>query len=206
MTGPNRPASSPSSSPGSDTAPAPAIRPPRRPPSPRDRLATVTRLAPADGRRETVPVATVQGTLALDLGLARSQVPAGAPTTPELRLVGSPASSPEHREVQVWAARFAQATVEVLGGDRPLAQLLRWTTARVYADLDRRVRILGRTAPAPHRLRTVRPQVRSVHVFQPEPTCAEISVHVRHGHRSRAIAARLELRDDRWRCVALQLG
>ena len=205
MTGPTRPASGLASSPGADPAPSPATRPPRRPPSPRDRLATVTRLAPADGRRETVPVATVQGTLALDLGLARSELPAGAPTTPELRLVGD-AASPEHREVQAWAARFAQATVEVLGGDRPLAQLLRWTTARVYADLDRRVRILGRTAPAPQRLRTVRPQVRSVHVFQPEPTCAEVSVHVRHGHRSRAIAARLELRDQRWRCVALQLG
>ncbi len=205
MTGPTRPASSPSSSPGTDPAPAPATRPPRRPPSPQDRLATVTRLAPADGRRETVPVATVQGTLALDLGPVRPELPAGAPTTPELRLVGDP-GSPDHREVQVWAARFAQATVEVLGGDRPLAQLLRWTTARVYTDLDRRVRILGRTAPAPQRQRTVRPQVRSVHVFQPEPTCAEVSVHVRHGHRSRAIAARLELRDDRWRCVALQLG
>ena len=112
----------------------------------------------------------------------------------------------EHRELQAWTARFAQATVEVLGGDRPLTQLLRWTTARVYQDLERRVRILGRTAPTPQRLRTIRPQVRSVHVFRPEPRSAEVSVHVRHGHRSRAIAARLEGRDGRWSCVALQLG
>jgi hypothetical protein len=76
----------------------------------------------------------------------------------------------------------------------------------VYEDLDRRVRILGRTAPAPTRLRTVRPQVRSVHVCQPAPGTAEVSVHVRHGHRSRAIAARLERRNGRWTCVALQLG
>jgi hypothetical protein len=108
--------------------------------------------------------------------------------------------------VQAWAARFAQATVEVLGGDRPVSQLLRWTTALVYAELDRRTRILARTAPAPDRLRRVRPQVSSVHVFRPGPACAEVSVHVRHGHRSRAIAARLERRQDRWLCVALQLG
>jgi hypothetical protein len=108
--------------------------------------------------------------------------------------------------VRIWAARFAQATVEVIGGDRPVAQLLRWTDLVVYQELDRRVRILARTAPAQQRRRTVRAQVRSVHVFQPHPMIAEVSVHVRHGHRSRAIAARLERHRDRWTCVALQLG
>jgi hypothetical protein len=146
-----------------------------------------------------VAVASVQGTLALDL----ERVP-HEPDVPELRLVPADGSL-EHREVQVWAARFAQATIEVLGGDRPVTQLLRWTTTRVYVDLDRRVRILGRSAP-PVPLRSVRPQVHSVHVFRPTPTAAEVSVHVRHGTRSRALAARLERRDDRWLCVALQLG
>ena len=117
--------------------------PVRRPVAPAPGLATVTRLDPPGETRETVPVATVQGTLALDLGLLPAQ-----PRVPDLRVVPGPAST-EHREVQAWAARFAQATVEVLGGDRPVAQLLRWTTARVYQDLDRRVRILGRTAAAP---------------------------------------------------------
>ena len=45
-----------------------------------------------------------------------------------------------------------------------------------------------------------------MHVFQPQPGTAEVSVHVRHGHRSRALAARLEQRKGRWTCVALQLG
>jgi hypothetical protein len=147
-----------------------------------------------------VPVAAVDGTLALDLG----QLPP-APSTPDLQVVPEH-SSAEEREIQAWAARFAQATVEVLGGDRPLAQLLRWTTARVYQDLDRRVRILARTAAAPQRLRTIRPQVRSVHVCQPQVGAAEVSVHVQHGRRSRAIAARLEQREGRWTCVALQFG
>jgi hypothetical protein len=48
--------------------------------------------------------------------------------------------------------------------------------------------------------------VRSVHVFLPQPQSAEVSVHVRHGERSRAIAARLEHRGGRWVCTALELG
>lgn len=172
----------------------------RRPPSPGDQLATVTYLGPSGEHREVVPVASVQGTLALDWDRV-----APAPAAPELRVVAQAASS-DHREVRAWAARFAQAAVEVLGGDRPVSQLLRWTNAKVYADLDRRVRILARTSPAPTRLRTVRPQVQSVHVCRPAPGSAEVSVHVRHGHRSRALAARLEHRNGRWTCVALQLG
>jgi hypothetical protein len=172
----------------------------RRPPAPADHVALVTDLVPSADRREAVPVASVQGTLALELDV----LPA-APPTPRLQLL--PGEDPAtQREVKAWAARFAQATVEVLGGDRPLTQLLRWTDTRVYADLERRVQILGRSGRAPQRLRAVRPQVHSVHVFRPGPASAEVSVHVRAGQRSRAIAARLEQRDGRWRCVALQLG
>ena len=183
----------------SSTVPSPVV-PVRRPPAPAGPLATVTYLSPPGDEREVVPVASVQGTLALDLDRA-----APPPPSPDLRVVAD-GTAHAHHEVRAWAARFAQATVEVLGGDRPVSQLLRWTSARVYADLDRRVRILGRTAPAPTRLRTVRPQVHSVHVCRPTPRAAEVSVHVRHGHRSRAIAARLEQRNGRWTCVALQLG
>jgi uncharacterized protein DUF6459 len=172
----------------------------RRPPAGAAHRATVTKLGlGAQTGPQPVPVSSVQGTLALDLAAS-----AGMPRTPELRLVTGGRAAPE--DVQLWAARFAQATVEVLGGDRPLPQLLRWTSQRVYADLGRRVSILGRSSVVTQRLRTVRPQVRSVHVFQPTPQSAEVSVHVRHGRRSRAIAARLELESGRWQCTALQLG
>ena len=155
---------------------------------------------------DPVPVAWVQGTLALDLdGVPEGAEGAGLPGAPELSLVPDVPATPR-RELEAWAARFAQAALEVLGGDRPVSQLLRWTNARVYQELERRVRILARTGPTPARRRSVRPQVRSVHVFQPSPTVAEVSVHVRHGQRSRALAARLEEHDARWRCVALQLG
>jgi hypothetical protein len=171
-------------------------------------MTTVTHMSPAGDRRETVPLASVQGTLALDLSPLAGTRPATlhvARPLPDLRVVPGETSD-RHPGLQAWSLRFAQATVEVLGGDRPVAQLLRWTSARVYHDLERRVRILAQTAPTPPRLRTVRPFVRSVHVFMPGPHSAEVSVHVRHGHRSRAMAARLEEREGSWRCVDLQLG
>lgn len=189
-----------SSSPNLPT-PAPVAR---RPPSPAPRGSTVTRLSSVGGAgpsRGPVPLATVQGTLALDI----DRLPPKTPAAPELLVVPADGTA-EHPELQLWTTRFAQAAVEVLTGDRPLQQLLRWTSARVYQDLERRVRILARAAPTPPRGRTLRPQVRSVHVFRPGPHSAEVSVHVRYGHRSRAMAARLEERDGSWRCVALQLG
>ena len=185
----------------SQTPRSPA-QPLRRPPGPRPSSLGVTRLTslPDSGGSDDVPLAAVQGTLALDLG------PTAAAAPPALYAVGGEADPRSEPEVRAWAARFAQAVVEVTGGDRPVTQLLRWTSARVYQDLGRRVRILGRTAPAPQRLRTIRPQVRSVHVFQPAPTSAEVSVHVRYGQRSRALAARLELQGGHWTCTALLVG
>jgi Family of unknown function (DUF6459) len=179
---------------------------PRRPPAAPTQWATVTRLGPGSVEPALTPVTAataVEGSLALQVPAQQRRAP-GIPETPELRLVGP--SAPGIEDVQVWAARFAQAVVEVLGGDRPLAQLVRWTSQRVYLELDRRLKVLARTSDAGRRRRTVRPQVRSVHVFHPTPECAEVSVHVRHGERSRAIAARLELHRGRWQCTVLQLG
>jgi hypothetical protein len=143
-----------------------------------------------------VPVASVQGTLALDYGsLVRST------RTPDLQLLPG-----DRAELEAFAHRFANAVVEVIGGDRGPSQLLRWTTERVFADLQRRAALLARTTPGDRRVRRLRSQVRSVHVFCPSSEAAEISVHVRHGERSRAIAARIELLGGRWCCTALQFG
>lgn len=196
----------------------PRSRPPRRPPQPPREGVTVTRLG-TPPRPETDPA--VQGALALDLGLHDAPPPA-----PELRVLSGadrevmedgPAQRPPERtpgprphqepdDVRGWAAQFAQAVVEVLGADRPLPQLLRWTSPEVYTDLGLRVRTLGRRAPAEQRRRLPRPQVRSVRVCRPSATVAEVSVHVRHGTRSRAVAARLERRRGRWQCTVLQFG
>lgn len=182
------------------TLPAPPTRL-RRPPAPRPSTSNVTAFVTNRHVDEPVGIASVQGTLALDLGGR----PEPAPTQPHL--VAVPTSDDGlDEEVRRWAVRFAQAVVEVTGGDRPLTQLLRWTSPRVYAELGRRVRIMTQTRPVGQRRRTIRPQIRSVHVFLPVPTGAEVSVHVRHGQRSRAIAARLEHRSGHWTCTDLRIG
>jgi len=143
-----------------------------------------------------VPLASVQGTLALDYGSSVRSTCA-----PDLRVVPG-----DRAELDAFAHRFASAVVEVVGGDRGPSQLLRWTTESVYSELQRRAALLTRTTPGDRRLRRLRSQVRSVHVFCPSARAAEISVHVRHGKRSRAIAARLELIDSRWCCTVLEFG
>ena len=183
----------------------PAVPATRRPPSPRDRLATVTRLGPAPtSAARPCPSPTVQGTLALDLGPSARPRP-GA---------DDPRAAPGRRPRLPRAPRGAGLGGPVRAGHRRGAR--RRPAARPAAALDDRPGLPRPRPPGadprPHRAaprsgcaRSGR-RSRSVHVFQPEPASAEVSVHVRHGHRSRAIAARLERRDDRWRCVALQLG
>jgi len=145
-----------------------------------------------------VPIATVQGTLALELEPhLEPPPPCGAP-------IGR-----DQAEVELWARRFAQAAVEIVGGDRPVSQLLRWTTATVYQDLHRRALLVARAGghrPGAAPVQPVRPQVRSVHTTFVSPTVAESSIHVRYGERSRAVAARFERRRGRWLCSALDFA
>jgi hypothetical protein len=156
-------------------------------------VAASTTLRPVD--IEQVPVAAHQGALPLQLGAP------GLPRRPELSVVTGTTTG-----VEAFAARLAQAVVEVISGDRGVHQLMRWTTDSVYADLLRRTHSLQRVVPGELRVRRVRAQVRSVHLFRPRDGVAELSVHVRHGHRSRAIAGRIELIESRWRCTVLEFG
>jgi hypothetical protein len=159
--------------------------------------ATVTRLVPVQ-RRSTAYA--VQGALALDVDRST-----GIPETPELDPTRqSRAVDVTDTEVRAWASRLAQAVVETVGGQRPVSQLVRWTAPEVYRELERRTRVLAR-AVGPGQ-RSVRPQVRSVHVCRLAPEVAEVSVHVRHAARSRAVAMRLEQRGERWLCTVLQFG
>jgi hypothetical protein len=48
--------------------------------------------------------------------------------------------------------------------------------------------------------------IRSVRVCEPADGVAELSAVVQVGTRYRAVAARLEGLNGRWRCVRLQLG
>lgn len=99
-----------------------------------------------------------------------------------------------------WAGRLVQAAAEVLGGRRPIQQLMPWTSERVYADLARRLRRRSGPLKGPAAAR-----VRSVRVSQPRPGVAEVAAVLTQGGRGRAVALRLEGVDGRWRCVVLQV-
>ena len=104
----------------------------------------------------------------------------------------------------VWSGRLVQAIVEITAGARPAAQLIRWTSADVYATLQfRSARAVGERRPG-HRSHA--DLVRSVRVDEPVDGVAEVCAVVQRGRRCAAIALRLEGVDGRWQCTALQLG
>jgi hypothetical protein len=115
----------------------------------------------------------------------------------------NPANGPP--EPRVWAQRFVSALVEVIDGDRPPAQLARWTSRAVFQSVTRYSQAAGRTRVR-RRSRTGREQVASVRVSQPAEGAMEVSARIRCGDRFRALAARLDAVDGGWRCTALQLG
>lgn len=160
--------------------------------------------------RVKVPVASTQGTLALDL-VPRHDPPGHALLARGVFDVASvvPIDARRRRSAQAWAHRFAQAAVEIVGGDRPASQLLRWTTGKVHADLDRRAVLVARAGghtPGQGRVQPVRPRVLSVHTCFVSDDVVEAAVHVRYGERSRAVAARFEARGERWLCTALDFA
>src|SRR4051812_48331158 len=161
-----------------------------------------------------VPLASVQGTLALDLEPRREP-----PWLPPAPSSGGgmadvvPIDEPLRRGIEDWSRRFAQAAVEIVGGDRPATQLLRWSSREVYQDLQRRALLVaraGRHQPGQGRVQPVRPRVQGVHTCFVSPDVVEVSVHVRYGPRSRAVAARFERVVDRlgrrWCCTALEFA
>lgn len=211
----------PSEPPFDDDADQPApprpvrIAPDRVPGRPRT---VPTEPAAGPGRRSVL--AATQGTLALAFVLPGG-LPTAPATPPDLRLVPTPpaplldevdfgpqpTSSASLPDPRPWAARFAQALVEVLAGQRPLGQLVRWTSGEVYESLATRVVAPWPAAPSPSVRRPAeRPVVRSVRVDQPADGVAEVSAVVRGEGRARAVALRLEGLDGRWQCTALQLG
>ena len=160
--------------------------------------------------RPPAPVASVQGTLALDLQPRQDPpdpghpAPGGRPWADVISI-----EVPRRHGLEQWARRYAQAAVEIVGGDRPVTQLLRWTAPEVYDDLARRAQLVARAVgqrPGQDRVQSVRPRVLRVHTCFVAGDAAEVSAHVRYGRRSRAVAARFERRRDRWVCCALEFA
>lgn len=174
--------------------PAPALRP---------ELVPLTRPRPVEEGE--------QGVLALEWPL-----PSGLPVVPQppegVRIVhrdlpGRSGAGPEDHqdddrpEPGAWVTRLVQAVVEVLAGDRPLLQLMRWLDIEVYEQLAAHVTARPGRPGRPGPVRAVR----SVHLCVPLPGVVEAAVVVASGPRARAVAVRLEGAPGRWRCTRMSM-
>lgn len=92
--------------------------------------------------------------------------------------------------------QLAVVTIEVLSGRRSPAQLARWTTEGVQAQLTMAARRVRGRVPM---------QVASVHPQALSPAVIETVLRVRIPQRSIAMAFRLQRRQGRWRCTAWDL-
>jgi len=160
--------------------------------------------------RRPVPIGTTQGTLALDLA---PLLDPPSDTGGGAALHGDVVSIDVlvRRQLEAWSRRYAQAVVEIVNGDRPASQLVRWTAPRVHEELTRRAQIVARAGVhqaglGRGRRPVVRPAVQNVRTCFISPAVAEVSVHVRYGARSRALAARFEHLNQRWVCTALEFA
>jgi Family of unknown function (DUF6459) len=167
------------------------------------------RPAAADASPGTSVTAPTDGATALDPDPDRPSAKPSEPAT-GLRLLPGGGSGTgvdeDHQRALMRARRFIQAIVEIVSGDRPCTQLVRWTEREVYESLTTRVAALsGVTGSVPPTERP-RAKVVSVKVCRPRDGVAEVAAHVRQGRRSHALAARLEQSDRRWICTALELG
>lgn len=101
------------------------------------------------------------------------------------------------------ARRLAGASVEVIVGRRPAAQLARWLAPGVL-DVLRARATLTRHAATPAATRA--PAVRGVRVCALHEHLVEATAVVDDGRRVRAIALRLETHRGGWRATALEIG
>jgi hypothetical protein len=91
---------------------------------------------------------------------------------------------------------LARAVVEMLSGQRPLAQLRVHCAPEIYAGLAERPVLTHQGLP----------HVLTVRVCEPADGVAEVSAAFRRSERVRALAFRIEGVDGRWRITALQVG
>lgn len=108
-----------------------------------------------------------------------------------------------HSSVVPWAARLAQAVLEVVAGERPVAQLTSWVHPEIYRRLERRHRLGSQKRESASGSPRRADSVRSVHVCHPAEGVAEVSVVTTGAERCRAMALRLERRRGRWFCTEL---
>ena len=132
------------------------------------------------------------------------------PATPALRLVpdgGSTAAGGTGRihrptDPRPLVAQLAQAISEVLVRARQAGQLDGLLTADTVRALQRAVDV----TPAPAGVGMPRPRIHSLRIASPRAGAVEACAVIDLGHRSRALAFRLDDLGHRWTCTALRIG
>ncbi|MFJ4207171.1 Rv3235 family protein [Paenarthrobacter sp. NPDC089675] len=111
-------------------------------------------------------------------------------------------------DVRLVARSIAQAAVEVLAGTRPIQQLARSLDPDCYLALQHRTALTREHTARSHRARRVHmsPMVRSVRACRISDHVCEATVVVAEEQRCRAIALRLERREESWQVTALVIG
>lgn len=158
---------------------------------------------PAQLWQPPAPEASNQPSLLLGLDLATAVGPPALGEPADLGLARpAPGRIGGAPEVRAWSATLASAIMQVVQGQRPIAQLTRWVAERALAELALRRR---QVAQAGHR--DSGPAVlRSIRLQHPAPSVTEVCACLTLGRRTVPLAFRLELSGERWLCTAVELG
>ncbi|CCI53459.1 MAG: Rv3235 family protein [Tetrasphaera jenkinsii] len=112
-----------------------------------------------------------------------------------------------------WARGVAQALIEVMGGVRPPASVVRLTSPQVYLAVSRRYGVAARRAGSPFTggALTGRAAVRRLAVLRircshTRADAAEVAVVIADGPRVRAMALELTGSGSQWRVTTLQIA
>ena len=167
------------------------------PPTERPRVRLVAAPPPARPRTATTPAGGPPPTLAERIRVLRaddrSLVSDETDETPSARPMEDPS---------LVVRRLAGASVEVIAGRRPAAQLARWLAPGVLDEL--RARAIVTRAAVPPLARAA--AVRGMRVCALHEHLVEATAVVDDGRRVRAIALRLEAHRGAWRATALEVG
>ena len=94
----------------------------------------------------------------------------------------------------LWAERFVILALEVMGGVRPIAQLSRWCSRKVFTYLIKNT----------HPKKSI-PKLGKLHISKPTEECMEVVLLLHSPVRKRALMARFDALDGRWLCTCLQI-
>lgn len=101
-------------------------------------------------------------------------------------------------EPKAWTKQLVTGIAEVLIGERPIFQLMRWVSFDVYLEIDKHIQQRDNKNK-----QRVRPLIRSVHIDQTSENVVQAIAVIQKGKRGRGMGIRLEAEDDRWRCTEL---